>query len=1138
MYNRRDEGKSSNNETFMWGVRTFIEVAIARGELPNEMRCPCKHCKNKKCHVAGTVENHLYKSGFTPNYYNWTHHSEDRVDETYNDEVIEENEQSPITEDQYQTPLPYEGGSVNYEPFGFMQNTMDSRYNEMVNDVAAQNWEIPIQTETLDDHPNETAQSFYDLISASTNPAYEGCTTETELSSHMKLLQTKADYGLSVSAYDSICDYVQSLANCENRMPTSFNHSKKIVSDLGMGYQRIDLCVNGCMIYYAESESMITCNFCEEDRYQPGASESTSHYTRVARSSMFYLDIIPRLERLFLMKNIAKHMSWHASHSTDPNSMVHPSDGEAWKHFDSCYPDFSAETRNVRLGLCSDGFNPFRNNSKSYSCWPVMVTPYNVPPWMCMKTRFMWLTILIPGPTNPKKRIDMYLRPLIDDLKTLYNVGVNTYDASRKENFTLRAALIWTISDFPAYGMLSGWSTQGKLGCPYCMKDTKTFWLQHGRKVSYFDCHRRFLPIHHGYRYNTCRFRRDRVEHDGPIPFRSGHEIYNRVQNSNYVWEESPDHVIEGFGVTHNWTKKSFFWDLPYWVNLKLRHNLDVMHIEKNVFENIFNTVMNVKGKTKDNGAGCREDIATYCKRPELELRMSRGRMIGNKAKYTLTSNEKTEVLEWIKCLAFPDGFASNLGRCVNLQERKLIGYKSHDAHVFLERLMPIAFRGFLSTPIWTAISELCTFFRDVCASSLDITRMTQWKTNIPETLCNLETIFPPSFFDSMEHLPIHVADEVLLGGHVHYRWMYPFERFIYRLKNMVWNKSQVAFSIVMAYLQLEITFLGSDYLGPEYQTKERRPKRNEIIGDQFVDEHISIYNHPGRGGKPTFRRSLSDCEFYKATHYILSNTHEMDTYLRQFDAELRQRYPQDTKNQLYDRLLEGLPTWLKKHIWELRAHNELLEWIYHLSLGFNYRVTCTSTYKVNNYKFCTESYNHGRKKTYCQVQLKVEGGGYFYGVIEEIIHMCCSRNPRLKVVLFKCRWIDPRYVQCFPNTGLIEANLLRIYQPYDPFILAQQAEQVYFVEFPGQANRTMQGWIAVCRVKPTNQIKLRVADVPYQDEGECSSINPTVDGVVELENLASDVVNVYNMDDETEEHSDSPQERETSNDESESDSD
>ncbi|KAL9687272.1 hypothetical protein QQ045_031671 [Rhodiola kirilowii] len=158
MYNRRDEGKSYNNETFMWGVRNFIEVAIARGELPNEMRCPCKHCKNKKCHVVGTVENHLYKSGFTPNYYNWTYHSEVRVDETYSGVVNQVNEHGVNDiEDRYQTPLPYEGGSVNYADFGLNQNTMDSRYNEMMNDVAGHNWEPPIQTEPVPDLQNLTA---------------------------------------------------------------------------------------------------------------------------------------------------------------------------------------------------------------------------------------------------------------------------------------------------------------------------------------------------------------------------------------------------------------------------------------------------------------------------------------------------------------------------------------------------------------------------------------------------------------------------------------------------------------------------------------------------------------------------------------------------------------------------------------------------------------------------------------------------------------------------------------------------------------------------------------------------------------------------------------------------------------------
>ncbi|KAL9685895.1 hypothetical protein QQ045_023349 [Rhodiola kirilowii] len=174
---------------------------------------------------------------------------------------------------------------------------------------------------------------------------------------------------------------------------------------------------------------------------------------------MFYLPIIPRLQRLFLSEAIAADMSWHAMPREDRSCMVYPSDGQSWKHFDRCHPHFASEPRNVRLGLCTDGFNPWGMSTKQYCVWPVMVTPYNLPPWLSMKTRFIWLTILIPGSSNPKKRLDIYLRPFIDDMVHLWSVGVETYDALQKDCFTMRAALMWTVSDFSAYAMLSGWST-------------------------------------------------------------------------------------------------------------------------------------------------------------------------------------------------------------------------------------------------------------------------------------------------------------------------------------------------------------------------------------------------------------------------------------------------------------------------------------------------------------------------------------------------------------------------------------------------------------------------------------------------------------------------------------------------------
>ncbi|GKF90088.1 retrovirus-related pol polyprotein from transposon 17.6, partial [Tanacetum coccineum] len=74
--------------------------------------------------------------------------------------------------------------------------------------------------------------------------------------------------------------------------------------------------------------------------------------------------------------------------------MQHPVDGGAWKKFDMKYPDFTKEPRNVRLGLCADGFNPFGNLSQTYSMWPVILTTYNLPPWLCMKESNFMLTLL------------------------------------------------------------------------------------------------------------------------------------------------------------------------------------------------------------------------------------------------------------------------------------------------------------------------------------------------------------------------------------------------------------------------------------------------------------------------------------------------------------------------------------------------------------------------------------------------------------------------------------------------------------------------------------------------------------------------------------------------------------------------
>jgi hypothetical protein len=102
------------------------------------------------------------------------------------------------------------------------------------------------------------------------------------------------------------------------------------------------------------------------------------------------------------------------------------------------------------------------------------------------------------------------LRPLNNELKELWN-GVETYNSHKKQKFTLWAAYIWSIHDFRAYGIFVEWSIHSRLTCPICGSNTYCFCLTAGGKISYFDCHRRWLPPKHCFIMQKDSFRKDTV---------------------------------------------------------------------------------------------------------------------------------------------------------------------------------------------------------------------------------------------------------------------------------------------------------------------------------------------------------------------------------------------------------------------------------------------------------------------------------------------------------------------------------------------------------------------------------------------------------------------------------------------------
>ncbi|XP_039135718.1 uncharacterized protein LOC120273139 [Dioscorea cayenensis subsp. rotundata] len=218
-------------------------------------------------------------------------------------------------------------------------------------------------------------------------------------------------------------------------------------------------------------------------------------------------------------------------------------------------------------------------------------------------------------------------------------VGVQTYDASRKQNFNLRAALMWTINDFPAYAILSGWSTKGKYACPCCAAETTSRWLSNGQKFCYMG-HRRWLAKDHPYRLQkhlfdgTLELREAPLSTSGSdillmlndVQYSYGKRIKQRLrkskasssskkrqrQESNFQEDSVMDKEEDESQEADLWKKRSIFFDLPYWEHLLLRHNLDVMHIEKN----LKNYVRNKRYPEGSIAEGyLAEECVTFCSR-------------------------------------------------------------------------------------------------------------------------------------------------------------------------------------------------------------------------------------------------------------------------------------------------------------------------------------------------------------------------------------------------------------------------------------------------------------------------------------------------------------------------------------------
>ncbi|KAL6533793.1 hypothetical protein OROHE_013626 [Orobanche hederae] len=380
-------------------------------------------------------------------------------------------------------------------------------------------------------------------------------------------------------------------------------------------------------------------------------------------------------------------------------------------------------------------------------------------------------------------------------------------------------------------------------------------------------------------------------------------------------------------------------------------------------------------------------------------------------------------------------------------------------------------------------------FFKELTATVISKADMERLEKDIPVILCKLERIFPPSFFDSMEHLPVHLPYEAKIAGPVQYRWMYPFERYLRKLKNNVKNKNRVEGSIANAYLMEEASSFCSYYFEKHIGTKARNVPRNEDVDEDDREDIISLFRQSGRAFGKKKTRYLTDNEYNAARAYVLLNCDEVSPFNRIYYEHVRRGEPNISDAELDKKAGIEFPEWFKQYVFD-PVNDVTNECIKSLAMGPFRLVTMYPAYMVGGYRFHT--LGHGTNRATINSGVCIKGTNYnaneydYYGRLLEVLVLEYSGLPLRTTVLFNVEWFDPtpRGTKLHPRYNLVDINHKRRFNGYEPFVLCTQAEQVCYCTYPSLKQDKVDWW-AVFKVRPRSSVPLIESSIPpsFQEE-------------------------------------------------------
>ncbi|XP_073137124.1 uncharacterized protein [Henckelia pumila] len=876
-------------------------------------------------------------------------------------------------------------------------------------------------------------KDFYQLIEEGKQQLYVGCTEFSKLTFLVELFQLKVSGKWSDNSFTALLDFLRRVLPSDAHKPSK----------------------------------------------QSCKGRKKRILVKIPSKVFWYFPLKPRLQRLFMSSKTSESMQWHFKKRVSDGTLRHPADSQAWKAFDERNCEFASDPRNVRLGLATDGFNPFKNQSTAHSTWPVVLLPYNLPPWECMKPHSIILSTLIPGPKAPGNDIDVYLRPLLTELKDLWENGIATYDACDKEMFQMRAALLWTISDFPGLGCLSGWNTYAKNACPTCADKTDALYLKHGKKWS-FRGHRHFLPPDAEIRTMSSYGKPEHRELD-LVPL-SGSDVLRMTLNKNVVFGKSsaskPAAKIKTGSMEQMWRKKND--STKSKDNYAARKDLKILGIMKQLWP-----------RTQPDGA---KYLPPAC--------------------FCLTKAEKKIFCSVLKDIRVPDGMSSDISKCVDIGRCRIMGLKSHDCHIMIEQFLPIALRRVLSKKVTAPLIVLCEYFRAVCAKSLQEQELQKAEEGVVLALCQLERIFSPSFFTVMVHLVVHLAYEARVAGPVNYRWMYPIERYLGKLKNFVKNKARPEANIAEAYLADECVVFCSHYLDGNNSFNNQRTRHIETLDIEFPA--LPMFPQVGRPTKGRQIVTLDDKTRNQAHRYILSNCTALQPYRDELKNELkrRHRYGQHPSNsQLDDMVRLQFPEWFARRVDRENEQIEDLD-LRVFSRGPNPITFSYRGFNINGFAFRTIESEQSKKVQNSGVMVQAmndndDRESIYYGRLIDVISL--DYGGRGRIVLFRCDWVNTTVGLKVDQFGFSLVNFSRLIhtgerEEHEPFVLASQAQMVYYVRDPKDED-----WYYVIRHTPRDTYeRLILGDVNSTDvelirddvEGSMVDVLPEMENETDDENL------------------------------------